>query len=539
MTPVKKLRYFSFAVIPLLVLVMVLVFNQARGPYYNANNADPSYILLLNSLNVACLDWVTWVDNPASTALVVGGVTIRITGWLEGVDDLEAAVLLDPEYYLDVINWVFMGINLLSLLAFGLIVFRLTGSFLWGMFFQSIPFVSWQEMIRVFVRVTPEAMSFFASMAFVLVLLRIACYKDLEKRSLFYTVLFAVVIAFGTATKLTFLPLALIPFILLPSMRLKLLMIVMAGIIFHVLIIPAWGHYQYFINWGKWLFTNFMRLGERVGDAADSPPFRQIFTELLFQYQTFFLMILAATAVVIVFLLKGDFQSISKKSVTSKMLLASILTIIAQLLIVSMHFGTGGTWYFIPYFTLTPLIIFLMVRLWKEGFTYRLGYLQQLLLVVFLAYHFYGMKIPSIYSDLRDTRDNYAATEQFVGGQYDDYARLMMIHTSSKYWALKSGGSFSLPQQHLYSRMQELFADEKVYFLEYWKHRPVVLNWKGEPKPLGDFLDLHKRVILQGNPGTIQQYLFQEDVELLPGIFACVVYGGDQMEWVYVIEDGR
>lgn len=343
-------------------MLLAFWFMQARGPFFACAHSDPNYFYFNNALNVATGQPANHVDNPGSTAQIIGGIIIRVITFFKGVDDIEKEVLLHPEYYLSAMNKALVFLNALALFVLGFFTLRWTSSVGYALLLQCAPFVSWQTF-RVFVKVSPEPVLFLASIFLTMLLLRMVMKNDLKERVKLYTALFALIISFGLAGKLTFIPMALVPLLLLPGWRSKAVFLLATVALFHVFIIPAYAHYDYFIKWTKDLFLHSGHYGEGTRDIVNFGTFFQHLFQLLFLHHVFYLVIAIAICVLAYHKVNARWKSIFQNELHLKVLFAVTVAMMVQTLLVAKHYNPH---YMVPYFALAPLLILLLLEITQK-----------------------------------------------------------------------------------------------------------------------------------------------------------------------------
>ena len=355
-----RLRYLVAIVVPVLVLVLVLNFNNARGFFYLSGNSDPAYFYLINSLNVASGEWVQQITHPGIPSKTSGGITVKVLGVLRGVEDIEPDVLQHPEYYLEAINTAYITLNILALILLGVAAIHLTGSLWWSIFLQGIPFVSWADTVRAFIQVTPESTIFLAGVLLVIVLLRIVAKDDLQSKGRFYSIVFSLIMALGIATKLTFVPLIFIPLILLAGWKERLVFLLLLFIFFNVFMIPAWGHYRFFTDWTINILLHSGKYGTGEPGLIDLAAARHNFTAMLARYHTFIFLALGSLLLLVVINANHKLRVALKEKIEIKVLMAVTIAVISQIMIVSKHYDTH---YLLPALILAPFMIYLVISI--------------------------------------------------------------------------------------------------------------------------------------------------------------------------------
>ncbi len=195
-------------IIPILTVLVVLLLDQARGPYWLGRNLDPAYAHLLNGLNIALLRAPVQWDQPGTPVQLAAGAIIRLTHFVAGRASLPLDVLERPAAYLDAIHGVFVTFYALLLLLAGGVVFRATGSMPLALLIQATPFFS-ANGFEGLTGVSPEAILMSLSLVFAVILLLHA--EGALRHEARFAMAAGVVAGLLVATKLTALPIAMVP----------------------------------------------------------------------------------------------------------------------------------------------------------------------------------------------------------------------------------------------------------------------------------------------------------------------------------------
>ncbi|MEO8664695.1 MAG: hypothetical protein ABI462_04285 [Ignavibacteria bacterium] len=222
--------------------------KDAGGPYF-LNYYDPSYVYLINSLNLMQLSSVGHYDHPGTTVQVLGAIILKLKFLsVNSNEEIIRIVFSDPEKYLEFINRCFVLLNSLTLFLLGIFIFKLTKNIYMGLLLQLSPFVSLQILYGL-VLVAPENIIIFSSILLIGVLFYFIYKVDPENPSLSFIIICGIICGFGTVTKLTFIPMWLIPFILIKKIKNKVLFVLSGVITFCFLFLPAISNYKNFIGW--------------------------------------------------------------------------------------------------------------------------------------------------------------------------------------------------------------------------------------------------------------------------------------------------
>jgi len=191
--------------------------QHARSPRF-MNKADPEYQYLFAGLNMARLDPVYYSDHPGSTVQMLGAVCMHAAHLFSDNPDLLNDVLRNPEYYLDVWNTGLIVCYLLALCGAAWLVLRLTGEPLYALVMLMSPLLCFFHFSFALAQVRSEAVLFTASVLLGVCVIALQSVWR-QRRAGWLACAAALVIGFGAATKLAFLPLAVFPLLALPTVR--------------------------------------------------------------------------------------------------------------------------------------------------------------------------------------------------------------------------------------------------------------------------------------------------------------------------------
>ncbi|HAS39381.1 MAG TPA: hypothetical protein DCS93_02840 [Microscillaceae bacterium] len=192
--------------LPGVLLFLILTLKSHIGAYYLGSNQDPGYMYLLNGLNLVKGKPPGHVDNPGTTLQEVAALSIGGTYLLAGQsENVQKDVLSHPEKYLQVINYVLIGLVLLTLFVLS---YRIAKNHGWqyGVFFQFSLFTH-PKVVYELAYVKPESFVLVASMCFMYVIFNMLLNNDFEQRYMVYSRSLGIICGIGLISKLTFLPL--------------------------------------------------------------------------------------------------------------------------------------------------------------------------------------------------------------------------------------------------------------------------------------------------------------------------------------------
>ena len=139
----RNFCYLLLLILPFMMVFTTLYLNKAKGPYWVGMNCDPDYTYMLNALNLARMKKVGHVDHPGTTVQVAGAIVLRTVHFFNFLskEDLQTDVLKNPEFYLAVINKVFLGLSALILIILGIGTLHVTKNLPLSIIVQLSPLV--------------------------------------------------------------------------------------------------------------------------------------------------------------------------------------------------------------------------------------------------------------------------------------------------------------------------------------------------------------------------------------------------------------
>lgn len=556
---IKKLYYPLLLVLPAMMALAAVLLKDARGPYWLGSNSDPEYVYLLNAANLAGLKGVGHIDHPGTPVQVLGAVTIRVVHFFNfspGID-WHTDVLQRPEYYLKAINIVLIVLNVLMLLALGMFTYFLTKNFWLGLWLQLSPFFSITLLEFGLPRVTPEPLLLFSSSLMIAVLVFVLTHPGhltTPGKNVIMIFIFGVIIGFGIACKVTFIPLAVIPLILLAKVKNKILFLFAAVISFVIFTLPIIRMYPRFFDW---IFNLFTHSGYYGGGAAKLVSTQKYFKNIKFLLagNPFFSIILVlAAAIVIITLLIPRLRKIHCTAIHFKLLAAVAAAQVIGLFMVSKH---SAHHYLLPVLNLSGMAFSLVFLYFKrngriqrqteplapadmlsgshtpvggrgepcvhptfpdrseEAKSGKITKILTMSMVIFLVILLIlanpvGQWNKTI-TRLKNLKQQSLAVHQEVINNYKDYVKIFYYGSSSPEYALKFGNDLS--RSYHSQLLEKLYKN--VYFYDIWTKRFAGFDYN-RAIPFETIREKHgDKIIFQG-PGRIKVPGIQ--LKKLPGL---------------------
>ena len=366
--------YAILLIIPFFILSWGFFYFNSYETFYS-HNIDPEYPYLLNGLNVALLEFnrIGHFDHPGTPFQVYCGVIIRITHLFTGKEAIAQDVFNRPDYYLSAIHF---SLTILQSLLCLLIAFvgRKREVKIWQIvLLQSGVFLN-ALMLGLFCRVIPERWFVVISLLFIIIYLLFG-YKD--KNPLKFAIWSGIIMGMGLATKFNFLPLLLLPLLLIDSNKNRLIYTttgIASFIIFLLPIINRLGHYRSFL---VSIATHDGIYGQGTKRMFDPLQMKNSFFQMLESApELIFITFSIITAIIFAILNK-------KNERTNRYILlftGIFFIILLQTIMVSKHFKIT---YLVPLITFYPLFLFLLDSfIQKIGASKKWSFLPVILLFV-------------------------------------------------------------------------------------------------------------------------------------------------------------
>jgi hypothetical protein len=348
-----------FVVLPLAFLSCVLLLKSARGPYWHCINMDPEYTYLINSLNFSQGLPIAHQDHPGTTVQVAGSWILKSFHLFRDASPLPEDVLKNPEVYLEIMNRIFLGLTIFLVFLAGWIGFRKAGEKSFALLLQSSPFFSTAILLSAG-RMNPEPFLLWISFAIVLVIVYFRA-KAPQESYKGYVCLFAALCGLGIATKVTFLPMTLLPLFILPTLYLRSSFVVLTVAFFLGFTSPILSSYHSVMEWFGRLFMHSELYGTGSPTIIDLQVYLSNIKHLHRSELVFFVVLYTALLTWVV-----EYHS-SRKNPTSarkdfQILSGVIACQLASVILVAKHFAPGKEYYLLPALALSGLVFGLVLE---------------------------------------------------------------------------------------------------------------------------------------------------------------------------------
>lgn len=497
-------------VLPVLFIILSLVCQNSKGEFYLNNRYDPSYVYLINSLNLSQFNGsgVGHFDHPGTTVQEIGAVVIYFVHKSSGKNnDIVTDVFNRPEYYLSKINLVFIFLNSTALFILGLTAFKKLNGIQPAILLQLTPLFS----ITIFfwiINVAPEPLIIFT----ILILISgIVCHISEEnmntKNDIIYAIGFGLICGFGLVTKISFFPVLIVPLILIKRISFKALFCLITIIAFLIFVLPAisLSHPYSFLNWIRKLILYSGKYGTGEKNFIDASNFL-INLKTIFTNEPVFSLSYILILVTYLFSFIPKFRQKIKLSEYHNLLTGIFWAMTIQIFIVCKHFELH---YLIPAFFLIVLGLYVVNRIANDLFPklfIRSKYIYlYLLLAVFIFYQY--IAFTNTISLNTANRDASHKVIEIIDKNYEKSLVVSSDGVSSREFALYLGASFGGTQKkNYYSVLKKMFPDNYYY-----------AKWSKNLENVEDLITLKNKLL------SSDKFVFQCDNEIVLSDFMKII----------------
>jgi hypothetical protein len=466
------------AIIPLFLLVLAILIRSQSGPYWLGTNSDPEYVYLLNSLNIATGYAPGYFSHPGTPLQILGAPVLEITALFRHPKSLVDDVLINPEIYLNSLNYFLLTLLVLTVFSCGILVYRLTGSLIPALLLQVAPFLSSIPLL-VMHRVSPEPLLLIIGFWFSYLLLYFfITQKTAGIKAVF---LFSLLTGFSAALKINSLPLAVIPLILL-SKKNVFRYLVLSFTFFIIFTLPAVSLYPQMFVWFKNMVIHTGNYGTGAAGFVSLPLFLNNLSNILLT-QPFLLLILLVNLILLI-----RFYKPRLALNWYKYIFGITLYFVLQLLLISKHFNFR---YLVPPASLFGFMAVILFYIRKSARAVLLG------LVILVSLVNFNVALQSVITVNPDWYEQQAI-QKLINQKYKDGQVFYYYGSSSPAFALKYANDNA---GRIYTdKLAALYPGNYFYNLGF----NTFSDWKTKV-----ILPVGKTILLEGVPFTGDYLLFR------------------------------
>lgn len=475
----------ALAALPLTFVVLLVLMRDASLPLWQVFNLDPDYFYLFNGLLIVEGMAPTDIAHPGTPVQVLIAAIIRLLHPFTPTAAVVDAVMADPDRYLVAASNVIFVMVGAALWVMGQALHRLTGSVWPAVLGQTGPFLS-MIIPKFALHAKPEPFLVVA----VCLLVAVAAEAVRQGRpGMRHAVWFGVVMGFGAACKLNFLPLGILPVMVLGRSRLVLAYGAAAAVAFLVFVAPALPNAPLFFDWVRKMVLYSGAYGEGTATVIDVSRYPKAILKL-FGSKLLFTVTLVLSLVTL-WLHRRQARAGGAWSPLARLLGAIVVAQLVSMLLVAKQPA--------PHYTLPMVLLagpalaamWVLTRSMASAAAHRTGWA---VVLVALA----GLQGPASWTQYRELAGWTEASMGFDMHRFDRCAKVFYDTASAKSYAMERADRYV---QGRYARLLEarMPRDEYTWFLYdhvYWGR--VLQRW-GQPVELSAILSGHECVVFRGN----------------------------------------
>ena len=469
-------------VIPFFLLLVHGYFVKTIDNYRNNINTDPDYAYLLSSIDISNLKNSLMVVHPGTTVQIMSHFIMKCTHWVSrDSKNFQTAILKNPAFYLNVLNNIFALINIGLVFFLGFFTYIITKQIFSGFLIQLTPLLSSQTIIFGFRRITADVVLVFISILMILVPVKILhtdTIKIRNKSIYFYAIILGLISGFGIATKVPFIPLLMIPLILLPFLKPRLIYCVSTTMSFFIFTMPIFSHYAKIVDFLKNIITHKGIYGH--GRLSIFNPNDYIFNLLRLSKENIPFVILLIISIFFIFIVlkSPGKRNAVKKDLTFKLLMAVTTSQILSVIMVARHFKSK---YLLSAFCLSGLLLYLLYNHISQQYPNKFSIhwkkkeysdLPKIIMIVFcLGSLLFTYKQVAEYHHHRSEKlVESRAIEKEVENKFKDFGKIYFYNASSVIHGLQFGHRWTPIFE---KKLRELYQDQ--YFYQHYQR--FIYNW--------------------------------------------------------------
>lgn len=485
-------KYVKYLVIVIPVLFVLFGSRMELAKFGN----DPNYVYLVNATALCNGENVGYIDHPGTTMMQISALTIAVQHLLSNPESqtLTEHVLNDSHTFILSIRNVMLALNALILLLLGWVAFKKTKSIWPALLLQVSTFLTANTLDHVWTKVSPEPFLFFMTAVYVMAILYFYFAKD--KNSWKHVAMFSLAVGAGLATKATFLPLVILPFLVLPTFKRKF--VFLAGLIpsFVLFTIPIISEYKFMYYWFLGLIGHSGIYGHGEKGFIDFSTYFPNLLQIVVNNWLFALVVLVGAIVAVASIIQTSKRKTSL-SWEVKILFGLAASMGFGILLVAKHYHVNH--YLVPVLLLSGITLYFIWLILQQNFNNKIlnkfGLPAVLVfLTVFLAFT-QPAKMKYANDGYKLTNTEMDDTNAMMERDYPDYRKVYYYPNSlNQYSALNFGDVYS--RRRMLSNIKAVHGD--TYFYHSIEKR--IKNWNVEVS-VADIIREHgNKILLVGGP---------------------------------------
>lgn len=450
---IKRLQITLLLIVPFVFLVIGLNFNRTKY------STDPESAYLMNGINIGMLKPVGHTDNPGTTVQIYSALVLRCAYMVQPDkrEGFQKYMLRNSERYIELERKGLIVLNSLVLLLLGFISWLLLRNIQLSLLLQITPFASVNLAEHAFTKVSPEPVLLIATAALVLLIIRFYSREKDDRNK--YPLLFALVAGFGVATKATFLPLILIPVLLLENNMLRKRFLLLFVLFFLCFTFPALPQYPHMAKWFILLTSHTGTYGEGALGIFNTSQYLNNLVRICIVNPEISVTLLVSVLIISSTLIKESFKKEYKNNLIFRILTALSVTHVVGIFMVAKHYHANH--YLVPELCLVAInwiFIFLYLKEKLPVVYQRLfAYVPVLLLLIVSGLVLMNRNyLQAANRGYIHSNQDYDKMKYLIENEYNGFTRAYYYPASiNPYSALRWG--------NVYSRFQHTMAIKEIY----------------------------------------------------------------------------
>lgn len=447
-------------------MIWTLYLNFSLGPYY-LRSIDPEYMYVISGLNCATLDFnrIGHIDHPGTPLQLLTGLFFRIIHLFRGHTDIVTDVISDPELYLSLSSLMLTCISFFLILRLGMLVYKYTSSILGALVLQASNFFTIVHL-GIFSRYSPDRLMTIIILLFFI--LYVKYLYDHRFNIVKFSLLSGIVMGLGIVTKINFIPLLILPFVLIPGWKNRAYYVLSAIGSAFIFFLPISSKIKVFWRIIRDMVMHSGLYGSGDQGIIDNSSFFKNITLIFKDNPSFTIIFLLGGLCILILIIKPKLRAVNKNGFL--FLVASYIAVFLGLVFTAKHYKG---YYALPILSLIPMIFYMIIQIVESTFRYRYRSLSFAVLFMILLFFpiisaakdFFGSN-----ANLRDKR----TTEAFIRDQIspEDYFIITPIWMATP----MPENAMVLGVSYLHNR--------HLSYLEYERLYPHILTWEGAENPL-------------------------------------------------------
>lgn len=477
-------RNLVFAIVPLMLFLLML-FRVAEIHYYFQLWYDPVYAYLINGLTFALgSNDIGHTDHPGTPLQLFIALLIKIVGWIRGANDLATDVLTHPESYLRIVTIALIVVNCTTLWLLGHFANKKLRNRSMAVVIQLLPLLTFQ-LFNFMAVINCESVISLSSFAIAASIIH--CDRK-DEVGLKFLAIIAILSALSVATKISSVPILIVPFFFFERSRSKAIYLSLALVFTFLFVFPVMDKLGNFTGFLGKLATHTGQYGSGEQKFFDAAIFLESIRMMVLKDLPFTLHLLLLPV--------GWLVIVSRKLTGSlrRLYLGITLATIFQVIIVARHYGFH---YLMPVFALfIPLHGYFWLQFFREKIVAVSSRTVSLIVTVLVVGVFTWLIVRNDFE--KGITNPVEKTSQMVKSELKGKYIVLSDYNNGAAFiepALKFGYSYS--GNTMKKRYAEILAS--VYPENYlWNIRDGFTNWTGSHLP-SDIFSVNHKIYIYAN----------------------------------------